>query len=98
MSGGLRIDTDLVSSSGTGINTSGVNFQSEVASFKTHVGNICGIWTGVDADEFANVANEVGTLLDKAAITVQGVGTHLVNTASAMDETVNENKGRMAGV
>ncbi len=98
MSNGLAIDTDLVNSSGSGINTSGTNFQNEVASFRSHVSAILGIWSGADADEFSRVADEVGTLLDKASVTVQEVGTHLVNTATAMDTTVEENKARMAGI
>ncbi len=98
MSNGLTIDTDLVNSSGTGINTSGTNFQSEVANFKSHVSAILGIWVGDDATEFQNVANEVADLLDRASVTVQDVGTHLVKTAGAMDATVAENKARMSGI
>lgn len=95
---GLTIDTDLVNASGSGINTSGVNFQTEVNSFKTHTNNILDIWSGDDATEFQNLANEIGDLLDKASVTVQDVGTHLVNTATAMDTTVAENKSRMSGI
>lgn len=98
MSGALKIDTDLVNSSGSGINTSGTNFQDEVTSFKNHVDAILGIWTGEDATEFSNVATEVSGLLDKAAVTVQEVGTHLVDTATAMDETVAGNKSRISGI
>ena len=98
MSNGLIMDTDLVNSSGNTINTSGSNFQEEVNSFKNHVNAIMGIWVGDDATEFQNVANEVSALLDRAAITVQEVGTHLVNTANAMDEAVAENKSRFSGI
>lgn len=94
----LSIDTDLVNASGSGINTSGVNFQNEVASFKSHVSAILSIWTGEDANEFGSVAEEVANLLDKASVTVQEVGEHLVNTATAMDTTVSENKSRMSAV
>lgn len=98
MSGGLTIDTDLVNSSGNTINSSGTNFQEEVNSFKNHVNTIMGIWSGDDATEFQSVANEVAALLDRAAVTVQEVGTHLVSTANAMDETVAENKSRFSGI
>ncbi len=98
MSNGLVIDTDLVNSSGGNINTSGTNFQDEVNSFKNHVNTIMGIWSGDDATEFQNVANEVSDLLDRASITVQEVGTHLVNTATAMDDAVAENKSRLSGI
>jgi len=98
MANGLVIDTDLVNASGSDINTSGTNFQTEVKSFKSHVSAILGIWVGEDANEFERIANEVGELLDKASVTVQEVGTHLVNTANAMDETVAENKSRMSGI
>ncbi len=98
MASSLIIDTDLVNTSGSGINASGVNFQNEVASFKSHVSAILSIWTGADADEFGTVAEDVAALLDKASITVQEVGEHLVNTATAMDQTVEENKGRMSAV
>ena len=97
MSNGLAIDTELVNASGSGINTSGTNFQEEVKSFKSHVSTILGIWSGPDADEFAKAANEVGELLDKASVTVQEVGTHLVKTADAMDATVEENTSRIRG-
>lgn len=95
---GLTIDTELVNTSGSGINTSGTNFQNEVANFKSHRDAILSIWTGPDADEFGTVATEVADLLDKASVTVQEVGTHLVDTAVAMDQTVEENKGRMSGI
>jgi len=98
MASGLVIDTDLVNSSGSGINTSGTNFQEQVASFKSHRDAILSIWTGVDADEFGTIANEVAELLDKASVTVQEVGTHLVDTAVAMDQTVEENRGRISGI
>lgn len=95
---GLTIDTDLVNASGSGINTSGLKFQEEVNNFKTHTNNILNIWSGDDAIEFQNLANEIGNLLNKASITVQEVGTHLVNTANAMDSTVAENKSRMSNI
>lgn len=97
-SNGLVIDTDLVNSSGSGINASGTNFQAEVASFKSHSEAILSIWTGPDADEFSKISAEVTELLDKASVTVQDVGTHLVDTATAFDSTVEENKSRMSGI
>lgn len=98
MSNGLAIDTDLVNTSGSGINTNGSNFQAEVANFKSHVAEILSIWNGADADEFRRVATEVADLLNNASITVQEVGTHLVSTANAMEETVAENKSSMSGI
>lgn len=95
---GLKIDTDLVNSSGNTIDSSGSNFQNEVTSFKNHVDAILSIWQGDDATEFQNVALEVGNLLDKASVTVQEVGKHLVSTANAMDATVAENKNRISGI
>lgn len=92
MSDGLRIDTDVVNSSGTGINTSGSNFQDEVNGFKSHVDNILNYWSGADADAFRDVANEVAELLDRASVKIQDVGSHLVKTATVMDETVAENQ------
>ena len=98
MSNGLAIDTELVNTSGSGINTNGTTFQEEVEKFKNHKEAILGIWNGEDATEFGNVANEVATLLNEASITVQEVGTHLVSTANAMDETVAANKSSMSGI
>lgn len=94
----LKIDTGEVNVSGTGINTGGTNFQTEVASFKIHSQQILNIWTGDDATTFGELATEVGDLLDRASVTVQEVGTHLVDTATGVEDAVAENKSSMSAV
>lgn len=94
----LKIDTGTVNESGSGINAGGTNFQTEVSSFKTHAQQILNIWTGDDATTFGEVATEVGDLLDRASVTVQEVGTHLVSTAVGVEDAVAENKSSMSAV
>ena len=97
MSNGLKIDTELVNTSGVAINGSGTNFQTAVNEFKNHSESITDptVWKGDDATAFRGVAHELGTLLDKASVVVQDVGTHLEDTAMAIDETVSENKSNI---